>query len=49
MKQWLMFKITAFAEYMTEKRIQNACMIMLFIVILCSDTIVESICKLMGF
>jgi hypothetical protein len=48
MKQYLFFKLSAFAEYMTEDRIQNACMLALFAVILFSDWIVELICKFLG-
>jgi len=48
MRQYLLFKLSAIAEYMTEERLQNACMIALFAVILCADSIVNAICKLMG-
>lgn len=48
MKQYLLFKLSAIAEYMTEERIQNACMLALFAVILCADSIVNAICKMIG-
>jgi hypothetical protein len=48
MKQYLLFKLSAIAEYMTEERLQNACMLTLFAVILCADWIVNAICKFLG-
>ncbi|QCQ61892.1 hypothetical protein Barba19A_gp052 [Rheinheimera phage vB_RspM_Barba19A] len=46
MKAYL--KFLSFAEWLTEERLQNICIVWLFTVILCSGSIVESICKLMG-
>ena len=48
MKYYLINKLHAIANYWTEERIQNACMLAVFIVILCSDSIVELICKFLG-
>ena len=46
MKAYL--KLLACSNWLTEERIKNICIVWLFTVILCSGSIVESICKLMG-
>jgi len=48
MKYYLINKLHTIANYWTEERIQNACMLALFAVILCADSIVELICELLG-
>ncbi|QCQ64644.1 hypothetical protein Barba31A_gp054 [Rheinheimera phage vB_RspM_Barba31A] len=41
-------KLLACSNWLTEERIQNICMFTVFAVILCSGSIVEFICKLLG-
>lgn len=45
---YLRLKIAQVAEWLTEERLQNVLIAWLFIAILCADSIVEFVCKLIG-
>lgn len=48
MKYYMLNTLHRVANYWTEERIQNACMLMVFAVILCAEFIVELICRMIG-